>query len=81
MEVTGAPTTTPDCRHRQLHAKYGPLLRIAPNEIACADPEAIKLIYRNQGALDKTEFYPVWNNQVESFATLAWLRYTLTPLT
>lgn len=48
---------------RQLHAKYGPLLRIAPNEIACADPNAIKLIYRTQNALNKTDFYPVWNNQ------------------
>ncbi|KAI7774611.1 hypothetical protein LA080_008082 [Diaporthe eres] len=47
----------------QLHAKYGPLLRIAPNEIACADPNAIKLIYRTQNALNKTDFYPVWNNQ------------------
>ncbi|KAI3401675.1 hypothetical protein diail_9339 [Diaporthe ilicicola] len=46
-----------------LHTKYGPLLRIAPNEIACADPNAIKLIYRTQGALNKTDFYPVWNNQ------------------
>ncbi|KAJ0107927.1 pisatin demethylase [Diaporthe amygdali] len=52
---------------RQLHAKYGPLLRIAPNEIACADPEAIKLIYRNQGALDKTEFYPNFSKHKDAF--------------
>lgn len=49
---------------RQLHAKCGPLLRIAPNEIACADPNAIKLVYRTQNALNKTDFYSVWNNQV-----------------
>jgi len=47
---------------RRLHLKYGPLIRIAPNEIACAAPDAIKKIYRTQNALDKTDFYPVWNN-------------------
>ncbi|KIW60511.1 hypothetical protein PV05_00723 [Exophiala xenobiotica] len=48
---------------RRLHAKYGPMLRIAPNEVACSSPDAIKSIYRNQGALDKTDFYTVWNSQ------------------
>ncbi|EXJ84620.1 hypothetical protein A1O3_05290 [Capronia epimyces CBS 606.96] len=48
---------------RRLHAQYGPLLRIAPNEVACASPDAIKTIYRIQGALDKTDFYSVWNTQ------------------
>ncbi|KAL2396868.1 Cytochrome P450 monooxygenase gsfF [Exophiala dermatitidis] len=48
---------------RRLHAKYGPLIRIAPNEVACAYPDAIKTIYRTQGALEKTDFYTVWNNQ------------------
>lgn len=48
---------------RRLHAQFGPLIRIAPNEIACASPDAIKSIYRNQGGLDKTDFYPVWNSQ------------------
>lgn len=48
---------------RRLHARHGPLIRIAPNEVACSSPEAIKLIYRNQGGLDKTDFYTVWNSQ------------------
>ena len=48
---------------RRLHAQYGPLLRIAPNEVACAAPDAIKSIYRNQEAFDKTDFYTVWNSQ------------------
>jgi hypothetical protein len=48
---------------RRLHAQYGPLIRIAHNEVACAAPDAIRNIYRHQGALDKTDFYPVWNGQ------------------
>lgn len=48
---------------RRLHAELGPLLRIAPDEVACASPDAIKSVYRNQAALDKTDFYAVWNNQ------------------
>ncbi|KAJ9631144.1 hypothetical protein H2204_008366 [Knufia peltigerae] len=48
---------------RRLHARYGPLLRIAPNEVACASPDEIKKIYRNSGALNKTDFYTVWNSQ------------------
>ncbi|KAH0841174.1 hypothetical protein AYO21_06936 [Fonsecaea monophora] len=48
---------------RELHRKYGPLIRIAPNEIACADPEAIPHIYRTTNALSKSDFYPVWGNK------------------
>ena len=47
---------------RALHAQYGPLIRIAPNEIACSEPEAIKQIYRTQAPLTKTDFYPPWRN-------------------
>ncbi|KAI0120995.1 cytochrome P450 oxidoreductase [Xylariales sp. AK1849] len=46
---------------RQLHAKHGPLIRIAPNELACAAPDAIKTIYPTSLGLNKTDFYPVWN--------------------
>lgn len=48
---------------RALHQKYGPLIRIAPNEIACAYPDALKQIYRLQAPLSKTDFYPVWGNK------------------
>lgn len=51
---------------RSLHAKHGPLIRIAPNEIACASPDAIKKVYRNQDPLQKSDFYPVWGNSVFS---------------
>lgn len=47
---------------RALHKKYGFLVRIAPNEIACSNPEAIKHIYRTQGPLSKTDFYIPWGN-------------------
>ncbi|KAH8896794.1 cytochrome P450 oxidoreductase [Thozetella sp. PMI_491] len=47
---------------RALHAKYGPLIRIAPNEVACASPDAVKIIYPVSGPLQKTDFYPVWGN-------------------
>ncbi|CAF3430773.1 unnamed protein product [Fusarium graminearum] len=46
---------------RTLHTKYGPLIRIAPNEISCSDPEAFATIYRFSNALDKAEFYEPYN--------------------
>ena len=32
-----------DKTQRALHAKHGPMIRLAPNEVACSDPEAIKV--------------------------------------
>ena len=43
---------------RALHQKYGPLVRIAPNEVSVADPEAIKVIYNIKSGFTKTDFYP-----------------------
>ena len=51
---------------RALHKRYGPLVRIAPNEVICADPEAIKKIYPTQSPLTKTDFYPAWGNRIFS---------------
>lgn len=61
-------TARGDMEHtqRSLHKKYGPLVRIAPNEIACADPNAIKKIYRTSQPLRKTDFYPIWGNKTFS---------------
>ena len=42
---------------RRLHARYGPLVRSAPDEVACADPAAIKIIYSVQRIFPKTNFY------------------------
>jgi hypothetical protein len=38
---------------RILHKKYGPVVRIAPNEVAIADPEAIKVIYSTSTGFTK----------------------------
>ncbi|KAI0024972.1 cytochrome P450 3A13 [Xylariomycetidae sp. FL0641] len=41
-----------------LHLKYGPVVRIAPNEVSFTSQEAIKEIYASGGSgYDKTEFY------------------------
>ncbi|KAH9905239.1 cytochrome P450 oxidoreductase [Xylariomycetidae sp. FL2044] len=55
-----------EATQRDLHKKYGPLVRVAPDEISCASPDAIKLIYRTRYAFNKTNFYSVFNS--ESFS-------------
>lgn len=35
----------PELSHIRLHQKFGPLVRLGPNSVSVADPEAIKLIY------------------------------------
>jgi len=46
--------------HR-LHQRYGPAVRIAPNEVAFASLEAVKEIYCSGGSgYDKTEFYDLF---------------------
>ncbi|KAH7230341.1 hypothetical protein MRS44_011974 [Fusarium solani] len=42
---------------RKLHQRYGPLVRIAPDEVSVGDPEAIKTIYTSKGSWQKTDFY------------------------
>lgn len=51
---------------RGLHEKYGPIIRIAPNEVSTSEPSAIPKIYRNQRPLTKTDFYPVWGGSTIS---------------
>lgn len=46
-----------DSVQMELHKKYGPLVRIAPNEVVCTQPEAIKKIYPIQSPLEKSDFY------------------------
>ncbi|KAI1143994.1 cytochrome P450 3A13 [Hypoxylon sp. FL0543] len=42
----------------QLHQRYGPVVRIAPNEVSFASSEGVKEIYGSGGSgYDKTEFY------------------------
>ncbi|CAK7216664.1 hypothetical protein SCUCBS95973_002883 [Sporothrix curviconia] len=56
-----------DETQRALHAQLGPIVRIAPNEVAIADPEAIKTIYGINSGFTKTDFYTPWRP--------AWCRY------
>jgi len=44
-----------------LHLMYGPVVRIAPNEVAFASQGAVKEIYCSAGSgYDKTEFYDLF---------------------
>jgi hypothetical protein len=58
---------------RRLHEQYGPIIRIAPNEVSTTDLSAIPKIYRTQAPLTKTDFYSVWgggniSEQLDTFA-------------
>ncbi|KAF2635347.1 cytochrome P450 [Massarina eburnea CBS 473.64] len=45
---------------RAYHVKYGPIARIAPDEISVSDPEAVSKIYPVQKPLEKTDWYHAW---------------------
>lgn len=56
-----------------LHQKYGPAVRLAPNEVSFNNLEALKEIYQNGGSgYDKTEFYNLFMQYGERtmFSTL-----------
>jgi cytochrome P450 len=48
---------------KELHARYGKLVRIAPNEVSSADPAHIPVIYRTANALAKSDYYPTMRPQ------------------
>ncbi|CAG9950703.1 unnamed protein product [Clonostachys rosea f. rosea IK726] len=56
-----------DFQHQSiaLHQKYGPLVRIGPNQISIADSSAIKIIYGVNGGFTKTAFYPIQEGRFE----------------
>ncbi|KAK4202014.1 putative cytochrome P450 pisatin demethylase-like protein [Triangularia verruculosa] len=56
-----------DISQRKWHEKYGPIIRIAPNEVVISDPSVIKAIYGAGTTFTKTEFY-------KAFGT-TWARY------
>lgn len=39
------------------HLKYGPIVRVGPNEISFADPAVVKTIYGHRSPVLKTDFY------------------------
>lgn len=47
-----------------LHKKYGPVVRIAPNDLSIADPDAIDVIYGPKRIFPKTEFYDGFNPHI-----------------
>ncbi|KAH7112487.1 cytochrome P450 [Dendryphion nanum] len=49
-----------DVVQRRLHQQYGPIIRLAPNEVSTSELTSIPKIYRIQRPLTKTDFYPVW---------------------
>lgn len=48
---------------RALHERYGQIIRLAPDEVAVADPKAIPQIYSVQKPLKKTGWYHPWRPQ------------------
>jgi hypothetical protein len=49
-----------EMHQRILHQKYGPIIRIAHDEVAVSDPEAIQRIYPMQNSPEKTNWYHAW---------------------
>ncbi|KAI0441523.1 cytochrome P450 [Xylaria telfairii] len=43
-----------------LHQRYGPVVRIGPNELSIGDPEAFRQIYRTNAAYPKSASYSIW---------------------
>ncbi|RDW72398.1 cytochrome P450 [Aspergillus mulundensis] len=60
-------------RQRKLHEKYGPIVRIAPNELITSDPAAIKTLYGTKAGTMKTDFYlafrPPWARFPDHFSS------------
>ena len=46
--------------HVEVHEKYGPIVRIAPNEVSLASPEAARLLLSAGKGFHKTDFYGVF---------------------
>lgn len=45
----------------ELHKRFGPVVRLGPNEVAFTSLEALKEIYQSGGSgYDKTEFYDLF---------------------
>lgn len=45
---------------RRLHATYGPVVRVAPNEVCCSEASAIPKVYPTHKPLAKSDFYPTY---------------------
>lgn len=47
-----------------VHKKYGPFVRLTPNDVQIAEPEAIEAIYSAKAGMTKTEFYDSFSNAI-----------------
>ncbi|KAG8723824.1 hypothetical protein FRC11_002293, partial [Ceratobasidium sp. 423] len=47
---------------QQLHEKYGTFVRLGPNHISIADPDALETVYGHGSGLLKSEFYRMFQN-------------------
>ncbi|KAL2021696.1 hypothetical protein VTK56DRAFT_6788 [Thermocarpiscus australiensis] len=55
----------PERSHIALHKKYGPVVRLGPNTLSFADPEALKTIYGLNKGFIKSDFYVVQQSVVK----------------
>ncbi|CAE6349560.1 unnamed protein product [Rhizoctonia solani] len=57
---------------QQLHAKYGTFVRLGPNHISIADPDALEIVYGHGSGVLKSEFYHSFQNgpRTNTFNTL-----------
>lgn len=58
----------PETSHIALHRKYGPVVRLGPNTLSFADPEALKTIYGLNKGFVKSDFYVVQQSVVKGHA-------------
>lgn len=57
----------------ELHQKYGPIVRLGPNEVSFTSLEAIKEIYTSGGSgYDKTEFYSLFMQFKTRWVVWSW---------
>ena len=55
--TVGIATEFTHLKSNSLHEQYGPIIRIAPNELHFSDPDAYKTIYTHHGLRKESEFY------------------------
>lgn len=55
----------------KLHAKYGPVVRVAPNEVSFNDAQGLKDIYGIKSDMGKSDFYDmfVYYNERNTFTS------------
>ncbi|KAK5057604.1 hypothetical protein LTR84_011604 [Exophiala bonariae] len=54
-----------------VHKRYGPVVRIAPNEVSIVDQQAMKTLYGHGSNAAKTQWYATWNPPIGAPAFFA----------